>query len=162
MPCLLLDYVFAAATRENPPSPIQVELTIQQGGIIINNSNPTLAGSGPLAYTPWHRINFPNSPFFFYAPPLYSGVIPCTATWQTPQGPQTAPQDVTVQIASPFVMSLAYSISLSSPTEIPVDANGAVRDFNCRYTLGKSFGSIEGLLGESPVQMGITFDFEGR
>jgi hypothetical protein len=155
MSCPLLDHVFAAAANEAQPLPLQVELGIQIGGIIVLGSMPTIAGSGQLRYTPIHRIGLPNSPFHFLAPPLFGGVIQCTASWQTPQGLQSYPQDVTIQIAAPFIFSDAYSISLSTSAEAAMPFNGSFKPICAPYLVTENHGSLTGLVGESSVKMNL-------
>jgi hypothetical protein len=159
MSCPLLEYVFTSAAKEAPPSPLEVQLYVQQGGIIIAGSMPTLTGSGSLAYTPYHLITFANSPFHFYGPPFFSGVIPCTATWQTPQGQQSSPQDVTIQIAAPFLLTGAYSVSLTSSTGAGIPINGTFEPSDCTWLYGENHGSLTGFIPESPIKMYLTFRF---
>ena len=154
MSCPLLDQVFTAAGNQPQPLPLQTELGVLQGGIIIAGSMPTVSGSGQLLYTPFHRLNFPNSPFHFIAPPIFSGVIHCTASWQTPQGPQSSPQDVTVQIASPFLFAGKYSVSLSTSAEAAIPIIGSFEP-TCSYIFGENHGSLTGLLGETPVKINL-------
>src|SRR5580658_10281494 len=136
MSCPLLDYVFTAAGNEAQPSPLQIGLGVEKGGIIIAGSMPTISGSGQLLYTPYHRVSFPNSPFHFFAPPIFSGVIACTASWQTSEGPQSSPQDVTVQIATPFLFAGTYSVSLSTSAEAAIPINGSFKP-TCNYIFGE-------------------------
>jgi hypothetical protein len=154
MSCPLLDQVFTAAGNQPQPLPLQIELGVLQGGIIIAGSMPTVSGSGQLLYTPFHRLNFPNSPFHFIAPPIFSGVIHCTASWQTPQGAQSSPQDVTVQIASPFLFAGKYSVSLSTSAEAAIPIIGSFEP-TCSYIFGENHGSLTGLLGETPVKINL-------
>jgi hypothetical protein len=153
MSCPLLDYVFTAAGNEAQPSPLQIELGVEIGDmILIDMSMPTISGSGGLLYTPRHRVNFPNSPFHFPAPPIFSGVIACTASWQTPEGPRSSPQDVTVQIASPFLFAGEYSVSLTTSAEAAVHINGSFEP-TCNYILGENHGNLTGNVGGSPIKI---------
>src|ERR1700735_2117309 len=152
MSCPLLDQVSTAARNQPQPLPLQIELGVLQGGIIIAGSMPTVSGSGQLLYTPFHRVGFPNSPLLVFAPPIFSGIIHCTASWQTPQGPQASPQDVTVQIASPFLLAAKYSVSLSTSAEAAIPINGTFEP-TCNYIFGERHGSLTGLLGETPVKI---------
>jgi hypothetical protein len=154
MSCPLLDQVFAAAGNQAPALPLQIGLGVLKGGIIIAGSMPTISGSGELLYTPFHQVFFTNSPFHFFAPPIFSGVIHCTASWQTPQGPQSSPQDVTVQIASPFLFAGSYSVSLSTAAGAAIPINGSFEP-TCKYIFGETHGSLTGLLAESPVNINL-------
>lgn len=155
MSCPLLDYVFTGAGNEAQPSPLQIELGVEiEDIILIDESMPTISGSGQLLYTPFHRVNFPNSPFHFFAPPIFSGVIACTASWQTPEGPKSSSQDVTVQIASPFLFASEYSVSLSTSAEAAIPINGSFEP-TCNYIFGENHGSLTGDLAESPVKINL-------
>ena len=157
MSCPLLEYVFAQVATYTPPFPLEVGLDIQGFGIIVEGSMPTLSGTGQLLYTPAHWVTFSHSLFRFFVPPSFRGTLACEATFQNPGGPQSYPEDVTVQIAPPYWGSSSYSISIETAADAKLSINGTfVPDCNL-YIWGKGSGSLTGFIPETPIEMWLRF-----